>query len=36
MNLEEESHMSFYERYYIENSYDRMMEDDDKARPIPE
>jgi glutamate synthase (NADPH/NADH) small chain len=36
MNLGEENHMSFYERYYIENSYDRMMEDDDKARPIPE
>jgi glutamate synthase (NADPH) small chain len=35
MNLEE-NHMSFYERYYIDNSYDRMMEDDDKPGPPPQ
>jgi glutamate synthase (NADPH) small chain len=35
MNLEE-NHMSFYERYYIENSYDRMLEDADNKGPPPE
>jgi glutamate synthase (NADPH/NADH) small chain len=35
MNLEE-NHMSFYERYYIENSYDRMLEDADNKAPPPE
>jgi glutamate synthase (NADPH) small chain len=35
MNLEE-NHMSFYERYYIENSYDRMLEDADNKEPPPE
>jgi glutamate synthase (NADPH) small chain len=34
MNLEE-NHMSFYERYYIQNSYDRMFEDG-KTGPPPE
>lgn len=34
MNLEE-NHMSFYERYYIENSYDQMFEDS-KTEPPPE
>jgi glutamate synthase (NADPH/NADH) small chain len=34
MNINEENHMSFYERYYIDNSYDRMLEDtDDKGMP---
>ena len=32
MNINEENHMSFYERYYTDNSYDRMLEDtDDKG-----
>ena len=35
MNLEEGSHMSFYERYYIDNSYDRMMEDTDYTSELP-
>jgi len=35
MNLEE-NHMSFYERYYIDNSYDRMMENNDKPGPPPQ
>jgi glutamate synthase (NADPH/NADH) small chain len=34
MNLEE-NHMSFYERYYIQNSYDRMFEGG-KTGPPPE
>jgi hypothetical protein len=34
MNLEE-NHMSFYERYYIQNSYDRMLEGG-KTGPPPE
>jgi len=34
MNLEE-NHMSFYERYYIQNSYDRMFEGS-KTGPPPE
>jgi glutamate synthase (NADPH/NADH) small chain len=36
MNINEENHMSFYERYYIENSYDRMLEDTDDKWPPPE
>ena len=32
MNLEE-NHMSFYERYYIENSYDQMFEDSKTESP---
>jgi len=36
MNINEENHMSFYERYYIENSYDRMLEDTDDKGPPPE
>jgi len=36
MNINEGNHMSFYERYYIENSYDRMLEDTDDNRPPPE
>ena len=35
MNLEEGNHMSFYERYYIDNSYDRMMEDTDDTSKLP-
>jgi glutamate synthase (NADPH) small chain len=35
MNLEN-NHMSFYERYYIENSYDRMLEDTDAKGSPPE
>src|ERR671919_266370 len=36
MNINEENHMSFYERYYIDNSYDRMLEDTDDEGPPPE
>jgi glutamate synthase (NADPH/NADH) small chain len=36
MNINKENHMSFYERYYIENSYDRMLEDTDDEGPPPE
>jgi NADPH-dependent glutamate synthase beta subunit-like oxidoreductase len=36
MNINEENHMSFYERYYIDNSYDRMLEETDKRGPPPE
>jgi glutamate synthase (NADPH) small chain len=36
MNINEGNHMSFYEKYYIENSYDRMLEDTDDNRPPPE
>jgi glutamate synthase (NADPH) small chain len=36
MNINEENHMSFYERYYIDNSYDRMLEDTDNQGPPPE
>src|ERR1051325_2327462 len=36
MNINEGNHMSFYERYYIENSYDRMLEDTDDNKPPPE
>jgi glutamate synthase (NADPH/NADH) small chain len=34
MSINEEHHLSFYEKYYTENSYDRMLEDtDDKGQP---
>ena len=36
MNINKENHMSFYERYYIDNSYDRMLEDTDDMEPPPE
>ena len=36
MNINEENHMSFYERFYIDNSYDRMLEDTDDMEPPPE
>jgi glutamate synthase (NADPH/NADH) small chain len=36
MNINEGNHMSFYERYYIDNSYDRMLEDTDDEGPPPE
>lgn len=36
MNMDEGNHMSFYERYYIDNSYDRMLEDTDNQGPPPE
>jgi glutamate synthase (NADPH/NADH) small chain len=36
MNINEENHMSFYERYYIDNLYDRMLEETDNQGPSPE
>jgi glutamate synthase (NADPH) small chain len=36
MNINKENHTSFYERYYIDNSYDRMLEDTDDKGPPPE
>lgn len=35
MNLEQ-NHMSFYERYYTQNYYDRMLEDDANTGPPPQ
>jgi len=36
MNINEEYHLSFYEKYYKKNSYDRMLEDTDQNGPPPE
>jgi hypothetical protein len=35
MNLEQ-NHMSFYERYYKQNYYDRMLEDGADTGPPPQ